>query len=337
MNKKIKGIEPFLTPQLGNERLQRHFTRPTSSIKTILVTGGAGFIGSNTVKMLCDQNYTVKIVDNLSTGYKKLIDPRATFIKCSIVDTKKMLNALQGVDAVIHFAATSTVNESIKNPSACIENNITNGILLLEAMKKTNVKKIIFSSSASVYGVIKNKKIKETDPKHPLNPYGASKLSFENILSSYYHCYGLESVSLRYFNAYGPRDEQKPATRAVPVWTLALLKNKPIPLYWQGKQIRDYVFVKDIARAHIDVLNLDGYHVFNVGSGRGIVMKKLLDEIAKILKLKPKILHKGKRVGDPDSLIADISLIQKTVGWKPKYSLHEGLKETLDYYKKRSK
>src|SRR3989344_978370 len=206
--------------------------------KKILVTGGAGFIGSNTVKLLCDLNYKVTVLDDLSWGYKFLIDKRAEFINASLGNYPAVLEALKGVDAVIHFAASSIIKYSLTDPVGYVNNNINNGINLLEAMKARKVKKIIFSSSASVYGEPTRIPIKEDDPKEPMQMYGASKLALENILSAYYHSFGVESVALRYFNAYGPGDHQQPATRAVPVWINLALKNKAIPLYWQGKQIR---------------------------------------------------------------------------------------------------
>jgi len=304
-----------------------------SNKQTILVTGGAGFIGSNTVKFLCDSGFSVRVIDDLSFGYKKFIDPRALFFEASISDEKILEKALTGVDAVMHFAASSIIKFSLDNPLSYVENNIVNGVKLLDVMRRVGVKKIIFSSSASVYGEPQSVPVKEDHSKNPMQPYGASKLAFESILSSYYYSFGIESTSLRFFNAYGPRDEQQPSTRAVPMWIKGMLAGEPIKIYWGGSQIRDYVFVRDIAQAHVDVLRLNGCNVFNIGSGTGVVMKDLLEEIMMIIGKKNEIIDMGERPGDPKKLVADITAIYEAVGWKPSVTLHDGLVETINYYK----
>jgi UDP-glucose 4-epimerase len=298
----------------------------------IVVTGGAGFIGSHVTEALCDLDHEVIVIDDLSFGYKKFIDKRAVFVKGNIGDEKIIRQVLRGTDAVIHLAASSIIKFSYEDPISYFQNNLTNGIILLESMRKEGIKKIIYSSTAAVYGTPKKIPIKEDDPKNPISSYGASKLAFENALSAYYHAYGIESVSLRYFNAYGPRDEQKPATRAVPMWIKAILADKSVEVYWNAEQIRDYVFVKDIAQAHIDVLSKKGCLTYNIGSGKGIVMKDIIKEIEKIVGKRLKIINKDERKGDPHELIADISKIQKEIGWRPQISLAQGLRKTIEYY-----
>lgn len=300
----------------------------------ILVTGGAGFIGSNVTELLCDIGHKVTVIDNLSFGYKKFVDKRAQFVEGSLQDQGLLQKIMRGKEAVIHLAASSIIKFSYDDPLGYIKNNIVNGVKLLEAMRVNNVKKIIFSSSASVYGEPKHIPIKEEDSKEPLTIYGSSKLAFEQILSSYYYSFGINSVSLRYFNAYGPRDEQQPATRAVPIWIKAVLEKKAIPLFWNGKQRRDYVFVKDMAQAHIDVLSLEGLHYFNIGSGSGVIMLDIIKTIEKISNTKIKIKDLGARPGDPKKLIADISKIKKAVNWEPKVTLEEGLEKTFRYYER---
>ncbi|MES2437242.1 MAG: NAD-dependent epimerase/dehydratase family protein [Patescibacteria group bacterium] len=309
----------------------------TSDKKTILVTGGAGFIGSNTVNLLCDQGHAVRVIDDLSFGYEEFLDPRATFFKGSLANNDVLDKALSGVDVVMHFAASSIIKFSIDNPLTYIENNIVNSTKLLEGMRRNNVKKIVFSSSASVYGEPLEIPITESHQKKPLQPYGASKMAFEDILSGYHHSFGIESVSLRFFNVYGPRDEQQPATRAVPLWIKAILRNEPVGVYWNGDQLRDYIFVRDVAQAHSDVMNLPGCNAFNIGSGSGIIMRDLLEEIVKLTGSTSEIKDLGERLGDPAKLVADTSAIHKAVGWKPKVSLTEGLQEAIAFYKSRMK
>lgn len=302
------------------------------SVKKILVTGGAGFIGSHVTKILCDLNYSVVVVDDLSFGYKKFVDKRARFINGSIAKRSLIEKALEGVDVVVHLAASSVIKFSYTKPVEYYENNILNGIVLLEAMRKKYVKKIIFSSSASVYGVNDSIPIREDAQKNPITLYGSSKLAFEEILYAYYISFGINSVSLRYFNAYGPRDEQKPITRAVPKWIKAVLKNENITLYWKGEQLRDYVYVTDIAKVHIAVLNSCGYQIYNIGSGHGVWMSDIVRLLKEISGKKLNVVDAGERRGDPPRLVADIKKIKGEIGWKPTVSLKEGLKKTYEYY-----
>lgn len=299
----------------------------------IAVTGGAGFIGSHVTELLCDQGHRVNVIDDLRFGYKKFVDKRATFFNISLVNTKELEEALQSVDIIMHLAASSIISASYTDPVGYFENNLINGIKLLEAMRKKGVKKIIYSSTSSVYGEPEKTPIRESDPTNPLNAYAASKLAFEQALNAYYHAFGIESVSLRYYNAYGPRDEQLPRTRAIPMWIDAILQDKPIPWYWQGRQTRDYVYVKDIAQAHLDVLSLSGVHIFNIGSGKGILMKDVFHTLEKVIGKKLATIDMGERKGDPMKSYADITKIKQMVGWEPKVSLEEGLQETFEYYK----
>jgi UDP-glucose 4-epimerase len=205
---------------------------------------------------------------------------------------------------------------------------------LLEAMRKNNVKFIVFSSSAAVYGEIKKAiPVKEDETKEPMQPYGATKLATEVILSSYYHSYGINSVSLRYFNVYGPRDCQLPVTRAVPNWFKAVINGEPIGLNWEGKQIRDYIFVKDVASAHLQVLGKQGYMQYNIGSGKGNSMLEILNSVFEACNKKTPIKDLGIRPGDPNYLVADTNKILTEIGWAPKYSLKEGMKQTYEFYK----
>lgn len=299
----------------------------------ILVTGGAGFIGSNMVKLLCDMGMNVMVFDNLSFGYKDLVDKRAKFIEGDLLDKEAIGQVLVGIDKVFHFAAISIIKQSIDDPEKCFKTNIEGMINLLEGMKANNVRYIVNSSSASVYGNPKIIPVTEDSVKEPITPYGASKLAVETILSSYFHTYGINSTSLRYFNAYGPNDEQQPVTRAVPTWIKAILNHDPTPLYWKGDQLRDYVYVRDIAEAHIAVMDLQGFNCFNIGSGNGILIKDLLEKIFTKIGFRAEIIDKGERPGDPKILVANISKIEETIGWKPSIDLDTGLDLTIEYYR----
>ena len=300
----------------------------------LFVTGGAGFIGSNVVQRALEAGHGVTVFDNLSKGFQALVDPRATFIQGDLAELEVVTEAVAGHDAVIHLAATSIIQETIDDPAATFRNNVTNGINLLEGMRKTGVSKIINSSTAAVYGEPERIPVCESDAKRPITPYGASKRAFELALEAYHASYGLNAVSLRYFNAYGPRDEQRPRTRAVPKWIEAVLQQTPVDVYWHGRQYRDYVYVGDIAEAHLRVLALDGLHTFNVGSGNGVYMLDVLETMGRITGIEPVIRDLGERPGDPTKLVADTCRLFEVVGWRPQTTLETGLKKSVDYYRR---
>ena len=304
------------------------------SIKRVLVTGGAGFIGSNVARLLCDEGVSVTILDNLSYGLRELVDPRCRFIHGDLADRDQLREAMRDAEAVMHFAAYSIIARSFSDPLEYVRNNVLNGANLLEAMREVGVKHIVYSSSASVYGEPVRIPINEDDPKQPIQLYGATKLAFETILQGYYHAFGINSVSLRYFNAYGPADLQEPVTRAVPRWIRAALTDEPIVLYWRGEQCRDYVFVEDIAAAHIRVLGLEGLRVYNIGDGEGILMKDVVATLQELFPKPLRVVEEGERTGDPARLVADISRIVSEVGWRPRTKLRDGLARTIPFYEK---
>src|SRR3990167_10357815 len=183
-----------------------------------LVTGGAGFIGSTLVKHLCDSGHQVVVIDDFSSSGRTKIDPRAKLIKGDIGNRKLVEKLLDKKDVVFHLAALGIISISLEKPEEAFRNNLMNGVRLLEAMRKKGVNKIVYSSSSSIYGEPKRNPVQEDDSKEPINPYGASKYTFEAALSAYAHSFGIGAIALRYFNVYGPGDEQKPVTGAVPSW-----------------------------------------------------------------------------------------------------------------------
>src|SRR4030042_2246663 len=299
----------------------------------ILVTGGAGFIGSHITKLLLDANHKVVILDNLCHGYRENIDKRSKFVNGDIKDPQKTKYALKGVDWVIHCAGLIVVPESVKDPIKYCDNNVIGTISLLESMKDVGCKKIIFSSSACVYGTPDKLPIKEDAPIKPDNPYGATKASIEAFLQSFHQNFGFDVIILRYFNPYGPGRMYPPITHAIPNFIKATLAKKPIPLYWQGEQVRDFIYIEDLARAHIDVLGLSGFNIFNIGTEKGIKVKDIVDEIFKIVGYKVPIAVLGERSGDVPANYASSAKLTKAVGWNTKVSLTEGLRRTINYYK----
>ena len=298
----------------------------------VLVTGGAGFIGSNVARMLCDEGHTVTIIDSLAFGFRELVDHRCRFIQADLADTPMLRQALVGTDIVMHFAASSIISGSYSDPQEYVRNNVVNGAILLEAMRATGVRHLVYSSSASVYGEPEQVPVQEDAPKRPLHLYGATKLAFEGLLQGYYHAFGINSVSLRYFNAYGPGDLQEPVTRAVPRWIRAALTGEPIVTYWKAQQYRDYVFVEDIARAHIRVLGWKGARVYNLGTGSGVLMAEVLALIQELTARELTIVDGGERPGDPHRLVADVSRIQQETGWCAQTGLRDGIMRTIAFY-----
>jgi UDP-glucose 4-epimerase len=302
----------------------------------IFVTGGAGFVGSWVAEELIKSGYQVTVLDNLTAGNKKFVPNGAKLIQKDIRD-KSLNKYLKGHDAVIHLAAKTVVPESVKDPFPTIDVNLFGGINLIEGMRKVGIKKMVFSSTAAVYGQPKRLNVREDDPKFPINPYGASKLAFETLLYSYYHNYGWDVTMFRYFNPYGPRDDHQPETHAIANFIHATLEGKPIPLYWQGRQKRDFFYIEDIAKAHVLGLKQKGFHCYNLGSGKPTKVIDVVKMIEELTGKKSLIDDLGERLGDPEILAADVSKVRKELGWVPKTDMKAGLKKTINWFEENLK
>lgn len=300
----------------------------------VFVTGGAGFIGSQVTKLLLDQGHEVTILDNLSHGHRDALDQRANFVEGDILDQEKFETYLIGHEAVIHMASLIEVGESVKKPIEFIENNILGTAKLLEAMRATNVKKLIFSSSACVYGTPAKLPITETDPLGVQeNTYGITKVTMEQLCMLYQKLHNFDVIILRYFNPYGPGELHTPETHAIPNFIKAALEKKPIPLFWKGEQVRDFIYIDDLATAHVLPLNLSGLHIYNIGTEIGVKVIDVLKKIFEILGIEGQIKDLGERKGDVAQLVASSEKIKKELGWSAKVSLEEGLKKTTDFYR----
>ena len=313
----------------------------------ILVTGGAGYIGSFMAKQLIEDGYDVVVFDNLERGHKEAIDKRAKFVLGDIKSfvTLKNLFSNEKIDAVMHFAGYISVEESTKDPQKYYDNNVEGSKNLLRAMMEIgSVDKFIFSSSAAVYGNSKKIPIPEDHPKNPTSPYGKSKLEVEGMLESFQKEKKLNFVSLRYFNAAGAAldsfmgEDHKQETHIIPLAIKAALNNRDFNLYgtdyntFDGTCIRDYIHVIDLVEAHILALNHlernNGGFSYNVGTGRGYSNKKVVEMVKKISGKDLKVKVKDRRPGDPEVLIADSTKIQNDLGFKPKYSDLETIVKT---------
>jgi len=313
---------------------------------TIMVVGGAGYIGSHMVKDLLQANYNVITLDNLSTGHRDLL-LGGKLIEGNLGDAN-FLNRIfsdHQIEVVMHFAAYSIVNESVKSPVEYYRNNVANTIELLDAMVQHNVKRFIFSSSAAVYGEPVEVPIKEEHPLRPTNPYGVTKVAIEQMLSDFDSAYGLKYVSLRYFNAAGADASGKigerhdPETHLIPlILKVTMGERNSIKIFGtdyptrDGTCIRDYIHVSDLTQAHllaVEKLMADGESaIYNLGNNRGYSVRNVIEIAAKVTEKQIPAVDDGRRSGDPAVLIANSDKIRKELGWRPQYEDLETILET---------
>ena len=319
----------------------------------ILVTGGAGYIGSHTVYKLIEEGRDVVIIDNLETGYKKAINPKARFYEGDIRD-EKFLNEVfskEPIEAVIHFAANSLVGESMKNPLKYYDNNIYGTKVLLDCMMKNNIKYIVFSSTAATYGEPEKFPIEETDKTEPTNTYGETKLSMEKMFKWTEKAHGLKYVSLRYFNACGAHESGEigeahfPETHLIPlILQVPNGKRETISIFGNdystkdGTCIRDYIHVTDLAQAHILAVDYllagNKSNIFNLGNGKGFTVKEVIDVARKVTNNEIPAITTPRREGDPTVLIASSKKAREVLGWKPEHdSLEEIVSSAWNWHK----
>ena len=304
--------------------------------KKILITGGLGFIGSYIADELIDEN-EVLIIDNKSTGkvenLQNINHKNLTLIEKDLNDAD-LDDILTDVDYVFHLAAMASVPLSIENPSECIENNMDATIKLINACKNNNVKKIIFSSSSSVYGDNTNIPLKESEYPLPKSPYAASKASGELFLKTYYEAYGLNYISLRYFNVFGPKQDKNSQYAAViPNFITALLEGEQPIIYGDGEQTRDFIYIRDVVNANIKAAESDYNGIINVASGKKTTINELYKIISETLgsNIEPKYLPERK--GDIKHSLADVNNMKK-IDYKVNLNDFENqLKETINWFK----
>ena len=304
----------------------------------ILVTGGAGYIGSHTVRELRERGADVVVYDNLSTGHVESIGD-TPFVKGDLFDTELLCKTLREykVDAVIHFAAYSLVGESMTNPAKYYHNNVAGTLALLDAMLAENVKYLVFSSSAATYGDCGDGLITEDSPQNPTSVYGQTKLMMEQFMQDYDKAYGMKYVALRYFNAAGAHlsgeigEAHNPESHLIPlILQVPNGKREQINVFGEdypthdGTCIRDYIHVTDLADAHIKALeylkNGGKSTYYNLGNGNGFSVKAVIDTVEKVVGAPIKRQIVDRRAGDPASLVASSEKIQKELGWKPRYA-----------------
>ncbi len=306
--------------------------------KNILITGGLGFIGSHIAEELLDNNKVI-IVDNLSTGkIENLKNPQhenLTLIKEDI-NNLNLDELLENIDYIFHLSAMASVPLSIDNPLQCNEQNLTSTIKLLNSAKNKNVKKIIFSSSSAVYGDNTNMPLKETEQPMPKSPYAASKASCELYMKAFYDSFGLNYASLRYFNVFGPKqDENSQYASVIPNFISCILKNEQPTIYGDGTQTRDFVYVEDVVKANIAACESDFNGILNIASGEKTSINQLYEIVKEALDsdLEPKYLP--KRQGDIKHSLADVSNMDKINLKIDSENFKEQLEKTIKWFKER--
>ena len=319
---------------------------PSTREQYILITGGAGYIGSHTNKLLAENGYQTIIIDNLIYGHPEFLK-WGEFHRGDLHDLQFLRSVFSSyaIKAVIHFAAYAYVGESVIDPAKYYANNVANTVNLLQAMRENNVSQIVFSSTCATYGIPHMVPITEDHPLQPVNPYGRSKVMVEQILADYSKAYGLNYASLRYFNAAGADPDcligewHEPETHLIPlVLDAALGRREHIEVFGtdydtpDGTCIRDYIHVSDLAAAHVSALDyLDRENanlICNLGNGSGYSVKEVIDTAERVTRKKITVVHGSRRPGDPPVLVGSAEKAKKLMAWKPNYASLEAIIET---------
>ncbi|GAA2738233.1 UDP-glucose 4-epimerase GalE [Actinocorallia aurantiaca] len=296
----------------------------------VLVTGGAGYIGSVVASQLLDADHDVVVLDDLSTGHADAVDGRAAFVKGTLREQARPVLASGGFDAVLHFAAKSLVGESVERPDVYWDGNLGETLALLDAMRATGVKKIVFSSTAAVYGEPETVPITEDAPARPGNPYGATKLAIDVALTEFARLNGFGAVSLRYFNVAGAHgalaERHAVETHLIPNVLRAAVTDEPVSVFGSdystadGTCVRDYIHVTDLGRAHLLALAVcePGAHmIYNLGNGAGYSVQEVIEVCRQVTGRPIAAMDAPRRPGDPDVLIASSEAIRADLGWEP--------------------
>lgn len=308
-------------------------------MSNVLVTGGAGFIGSNLVKELVKQGYQVSVIDNLITGKKEnlaLVLSNIKFIEGSILEEDKINEAISGVDYVFHAAALPSVPRSINDPLSSLENNVTITLKILLKSVEFQVKKLIYSSSSSIYGDQEAIEKVETLPANPLSPYAVYKNAGEQLCRIFARIHNLKTVSLRYFNVFGPnQDPDSPYSAVIPLFIKKMLAGEQPTINGDGAISRDFTYVENNVCANILAMQSDkvGHgEIINIACNKSITLNQLVEEINRCLKTSIKPIHGPARAGDIKQSLADIGLAKKLLGYEPSINFNEGLKKTVEHY-----
>ena len=305
-----------------------------------LVTGGAGFIGSHIVERLIKEGETVRVLDDFSSGKRANLAPfgdKVDIVEGDIRKPADCAKACAGVDFVYHEAAVPSVPKSVADPRTSHEANVDGTFNLLMAARDAKCRRVIYAASSSAYGDLPDLPKRETACPAPLSPYAVNKLVGEHYLRTFYCCYGLETISLRYFNVFGPRQDPKSQyAAAIPAFVSAILKNEPPTIYGDGEQTRDFTYIDNVVHANwlaARAPKTEG-QVVNIACGDRVTVNQIIAQINSLLGRNVKSNHVETRPGDVKHSLADISLASKVLGYKPVIAFDEGLRRAIEWYKK---
>jgi UDP-glucose 4-epimerase len=297
-----------------------------------LVTGGAGFIGAALTDRLVRDGHHVRVLDDLSAGDPARIHPNALFTRGDVRDRPKLWTLLQGVDCVFHLAARVSVQESVLYPREYNDVNVGGTVSLVEAIRDVGVKRVVFASSATVYGPQKVQPVREDCWPHPLVPYAVSKLAAEYYIFALGELNNIETVALRIFNAYGPGQRVPPAhAPVVPLFVKNVLSSASVVVHGDGSQTRDFIYIDDVVDALIAAAAAPGVNrmILNVGSGSETSIQQLIATVSQVTRRRPDVITNPQQSGGSDRLVADLTRARQLLGYQPKVSLKEGLRRLL--------
>ncbi len=297
-----------------------------------LVTGGAGFIGSNVARLLLDEGYEVVVLDDLSSGYRENVTwlSNVELVEGDVRDEAIVSRAMKGVDVVFHLAASVGNVRSIDHPIEDSEVNVLGTLRVLEAARRFGVRKVVLSSSAGIFGELKHLPIREDHPLEPDSPYGVSKLAAEKHCLAYAKLYDLDTVALRYFNVYGINQRYDAYGNVIPIFAHRLLCGLPLIVHGDGEQTRDFVNVRDVAQANLGAARGKGVSgAFNIASGTAVTINRLVELMAEASGITPQVAHGPPRKGDVRHSLADVSAAERALGYRPSVGLAEGLDEYM--------
>lgn len=308
-------------------------------MRTFLVTGGAGFIGSHIAEALVQRGDEVRILDNLSTGHLSNLDgfrDRIEFIEGDLIDADVVAEAVDGVDCIFHEAALASVPRSVEAPLPTHAACVTGTLNLLDAARRAGVRRLVYAGSSSAYGDQPTSSKRETDLPTPISPYAAAKLAAEYYCQAFTGTYGFETVTIRYFNVFGSRqDPDSPYSAVIPLFITALIEGRQPVIYGDGLQSRDFTFIANVVHANLLAADAQGVagRTFNVANGRSTDLLTLLDALNRLLGTDIEPKHEPARVGDVMESLADITEARERLGYKPLVGLEEGLQRSIEYYR----
>lgn len=306
----------------------------------VLVTGGAGFIASHIATALVKRGDRVRVLDNLCTGFKQNVPADVEFIEGDVADESVTAKAMQGIEVVFHQAALASVPMSLEKPLATNHACVTGTVNVLNQAVKAGVRRVVYAASSSAYGDRPYSAKREVDLPQVLSPYAAAKLAGELYCQAFYHSFGLETVGLRYFNVFGPRqDPASPYSAVIPLFVTAILRGTPPTIYGDGGQSRDFTFVENVVKGNLLAAEAPqaAGQIINMADGRRTTLLRLLELLSELLDVEVKPNFQPARVGDVRESLADISQARKILNYEPDVTLEDGLRRTIDYYREQAR